>query len=54
VNLHTEGLSEEEIRNASMNPGQNPQNFPNQKILTKKNSRGWEVPEGPITIPFFN
>ena len=54
VNLYTEGLSDDEIRNAFMISVQNPQNFLNQKILSNKNLRGCVLPEGPITIPFFN
>ena len=54
VNLYTEGLSDDEIRNAFMISVENPQNFLNQKILTNKNLRGCVLPEGPITIPFFN
>ena len=54
VNLYTEGLSDDEIRNAFMISVENPQNFLNQKILSNKNLRGCVLPEGPITIPFFS
>jgi nickel-dependent lactate racemase len=54
INLYTEGLSEDEIKNAFMISVQNPQNYLNEKILSNQNIRGCVLPEGPITIPFFN
>jgi len=54
INLHTEGLSEDEIKNAFMISIQNPQSYLNEKISSSQNLKGCVLPEGPITIPFFS
>ena len=54
INLYTEGLSEDEIKNAFMISVQSPQNYLNEIILSNQNIRGCVLPEGPLTIPFFN
>ena len=54
INLYTEGLSEDEIKNAFMISIQNPQSYLNEKISSSQNLKGCVLPEGPITIPFFN
>ena len=51
INLYTEGLSNDEIKNAFMFNVSNPQNFVDGIVKENKNIRGCVLPEGPITIP---
>ena len=51
INLYTEGLSNDEIKNAFMFNVSNPQNFVDSIVKENKNIRGCVLPEGPITIP---
>ena len=51
INLYTQGLSKEQIRNAFMYDVKDPQNFLNEKLGSMGNIKGCVLPEGPITIP---
>ena len=51
INLYTQGLSKEQIRNAFMYDVKDPQNFLNEKLESNGNIKGCVLPEGPITIP---
>ena len=51
INLYTEGLSNDEIKNAFMFNVSNPQNFVDSIVKENNDIRGCVLPEGPITIP---